>query len=112
MSKVTHTSGPWHRNIPPATKYATVWSGQSTHVAYVTNNHGGLSGEEVEANINLIASSPKLLEALEDALKYAEFERHPHRPWHDKARDAIAQARGEGGKRDVSADKLYGGLEK
>lgn len=36
-----------------------------------------------------------LLEALESALKTAEFEKHPLRPWHDKARAAIAAARGE-----------------
>ncbi|MFO0906822.1 MAG: hypothetical protein U0835_00385 [Isosphaeraceae bacterium] len=36
----------------------------------------------------------RLLEAREDALKTAEVERHPFRPWHDKARAAIAEATG------------------
>jgi len=38
------------------------------------------------------AATADVLEALSDALKYAEFERHPFRPWHDKARAAIAKA--------------------
>lgn len=61
----SHTAGPWHRNIPPATKYTTVWSGRNTHVAYVETK--GLSPEEVEANIALIAAGPDLLEALKGA---------------------------------------------
>lgn len=37
----------------------------------------------------------KLEEALNSALKIAEFENHPWRPWHDQARAAIAKATGE-----------------
>lgn len=40
-------------------------------------------------------AAPALLEALEDALKTAEFENHPFRSWHEKARAAIAAAKGE-----------------
>lgn len=40
-------------------------------------------------------AAPDLLEALEDALKTAKFERHPFRPWHKQAEDAIAKARGQ-----------------
>jgi hypothetical protein len=40
-------------------------------------------------------AAPALLEALEDAIKTVEFERHPFRSWHDKARAAIAAAKGE-----------------
>lgn len=47
------------------------------------------------ANAKLIAAAPALLEALEAALKTAEFENHPFRPWHDQARAAIAAAKGE-----------------
>jgi hypothetical protein len=50
--------------------------------------------EEAEANKLLICAAPALLEALEDAIKTVEFERHPFRAWHDKARAAIAAARG------------------
>lgn len=56
-----HTPGPWHRNIPPATKYNTVFAGRNTHIAHL--NRIGLSPEEVEANCNLIAAAPEMLEA-------------------------------------------------
>lgn len=64
----SHTAGPWHRNIPPATKYTTVWSGRNAHVAYVATK--GLSPEEVEANIALIAEAPTLLEQAREALDF------------------------------------------
>lgn len=57
-----HTPGPWHRNVAPATKYTTVWSGRNKHVARVVVD--GLSPEEVEANICLIAAAPDLMAAL------------------------------------------------
>lgn len=66
-----HTPGPWHRNIPPASKYPTVWSGRNTHVAAISpgaprgsGNGATMSEEEQEANINLIAAAPDLLAAL------------------------------------------------
>jgi hypothetical protein len=55
-----HTKGPWHRNIKPATKYSVVFAGRNTHVARVIVD--GLTPDEVEANINLIAAAPELLE--------------------------------------------------
>jgi hypothetical protein len=58
-----HTKGTWHRNVPPATKYPTIFAGRNTHVARVVVD-GGLTPEEVEANCNLIAAAPRLLEAL------------------------------------------------
>lgn len=65
MSK--HTKGPWHRNVSPATKYPTIFAGRNTHVARVVTD-GGLTPEEVEANCDLIAAAPELLEALESML--------------------------------------------
>ena len=66
-----------------------------------TNNRGGIKMCEIEEWLEeyrkqqrLIAAAPALLEALEDAIKTVEFERHPFRAWHDKARAAIAAARG------------------
>jgi hypothetical protein len=50
--------------------------------------------EELEANARLIAAAPELYEALESAMKTAEFEKHPFRPWHDRARAALAKAIG------------------
>lgn len=58
-----HTKGPWHRNVPPATKYTTIFAGRNTHIARVVTD-GGLTPEEVEANCELIAAAPELLNAL------------------------------------------------
>lgn len=60
--KTAHTAGPWYRNIKPATKYTTVWSGRNKHVAYVATS--GLAEDEVEANICLISAAPEMLEIL------------------------------------------------
>ena len=56
-----HTTGPWHRNIKPARKYATVF-GRNAAIAVVRS--AGLTDAEVEANCDLIASAPELLAAL------------------------------------------------
>ena len=37
----------------------------------------------------------ELIAALEAALKTAEFEKHPYRPWQERARHAIARTEGE-----------------
>jgi hypothetical protein len=55
-----HTPGPWGRNIKPGSRYPVIFSGRNTHVAVACTN--GLSDEEIEANIDLIAASPDLLE--------------------------------------------------
>lgn len=57
-----HTAGPWHRNIPPASKYSVVFAGRNTHVAQVVSS--GLPNSEIEGNTDLIAAAPELLEAL------------------------------------------------
>ncbi|OFC61799.1 hypothetical protein BAE30_03895 [Acidithiobacillus caldus] len=58
-----YTQGGRHRNAPPATKYPTIFAGRNTHVARVIVD-GGLTAEEIEANCNVIAAAPRLLEAL------------------------------------------------
>lgn len=97
MSK--HTPGPWHRNIPPARKYCVVFSGRNTHVAAVKSD--GLTDSEIEANCNLIAAAPDLLEALDYALSalahcradkgYGSMQSRAA----NLAANAIAKARGE-----------------
>jgi len=62
MTKRKHTPGPWFRNIKPASKYNTVWADRNTHVAHVERS--GLTEEEIEGNINLIAAAPELLKEL------------------------------------------------
>lgn len=94
---MTHTPGPWHRNIKPATKYNTVWSGRNTHVAYTAVQ--GLTPGEVEANISLIAAAPELLAALEACLPDLKHYVATHGPGPDRrladALVAIAKAKGK-----------------
>lgn len=62
----SHTKGPWHRNIKPATKYGTIFAGRNTHVCYL--NIKGLSDATIEANCDLIVAAPDLLAACKAAL--------------------------------------------
>lgn len=62
-----HTPGPWSRNIPPASQYPVIFSGANVHVAQVISRCCPV--DQVEANTNLIAAAPELLEALENAVK-------------------------------------------
>lgn len=96
MSEVRHTKGPWHRNIAPAAKYSTIFAGRNEHVAAI---HHAKTGDEAEANHNLMVAAPELLEALENvvAAYQAHFDVMPV-AWQtvdDMARAAIARARGE-----------------
>lgn len=69
MSITKHTPIPWHRNIPPATKYTTIFSGRNKHVCRVVVD--GLTPEEVEANCNLIIKGVNNFQTMLDALKDA-----------------------------------------
>lgn len=103
MTNAKHTPGPWSRNIKPAHKYVTVWSGRNTHVAYVATG-GPLSNEEIEANICLIAAAPELLAALREcvtepgapSIRLNDFEVAERRLAYisEIARRAIAKAEG------------------
>lgn len=89
-----HTKGPWHRNVPPATKYITIWSGRNTHVARVVTD-GRLTPEEVEANCDLIAAAPELLASLQELeLLVRQIESQPARNAAQAARQIIAKATG------------------
>ena len=57
----SHTPGPWHRNIKAGGKYPVIFSGRSQHVAIACQQQ---HGDETEANIDLIAAAPDLLNAL------------------------------------------------
>lgn len=99
-----HTPGPWHRNIPPASKYPTVWAGRNTHVAAISpgaprrsGNGCSMSEEEQEANINLIAAAPEILAALKvmvEAYGEAEVDAADQPSMVREAMRAIAKAEG------------------
>jgi len=63
---MTHTPGPWHRNIKPARKYGVIFAGRNTHVARLAVE--GLADDEIEANCDLITAAPDLLAALKWAV--------------------------------------------
>ena len=96
MKLPKHTPGPWHRNIPPATHYPTIFAGRSTHIARVVER--GLPPWEVEANANLIAAAPELADAGEAAVRALRclLDAHPERreryqPVLDQLEAAIAK---------------------
>lgn len=72
MSEKKHTPTPWHRNIAPAAKYTTIWSGRNTHVLRLVTD--GLDPQEVEMNADFIISAvnshDELVEVLEQILEH------------------------------------------
>jgi hypothetical protein len=87
------------------TKYKWQQTGEHKNFVYALNDRGtnafcfnvqGANDPAVERAVATLAcAAPLLLEALKDALKSVEFERCNFRPWHNKARAAIAAAEGE-----------------
>jgi len=61
-----HTPGPWHRNIRANGKYPVVFAGRNQHVATVCQQ---ANTQETELNIDLIASAPELLCALDQLIR-------------------------------------------
>ena len=104
MSK--HTPGPWQILPEEVDKNyirirGTVWGGRYK-VANVptceTTGHTKIDDRnvtETQANVQLIAAAPELLEALEDYVKVHEFLGHADRPHYQAAIKAIAKAKGE-----------------
>lgn len=66
---MTHTPGPWHRNIKPARKYPIIFAGRNTHICQVLNH---VADAEVEANCDLIAMAPVLRELVDDLWWFME----------------------------------------
>jgi hypothetical protein len=81
-----HTPGPWAYRAMAG--YCTQIDGADGHTICCFDEDPG------DADAKLITAAPELLEALQSALKQAEFEEHAERPWHEKARAAIARATG------------------
>lgn len=70
MHDTTHTPGPWHENILPASKYVTVYAGRNTHICNVVPI---LRNEmQTAANRRLIAAAPDLLEAAQVFVRYVQ----------------------------------------
>jgi hypothetical protein len=90
-----HTPGPWSRNIPPATKYPIVFAGRNTHIAALRVDRG-VTDQEAEANINLIAAAPDLLVALYNLVELCDdvFVKPKECDDLTAARAAIAKAEG------------------
>lgn len=56
-----HTPGPWLRNVRSQGRYPVIYAGRNTHVAVAQQM---ATPDETEANIDLIAAAPEILEAL------------------------------------------------
>lgn len=86
---MSHTSGPWHRNIRASGKYATVFAGRNKHVAVVQQQ---TDSDETEANIDLISAAPTMLAALQAVTALPGFE--ANEPYGVQVLAAIANATG------------------
>jgi hypothetical protein len=106
--KPEHTPGPWARNIRAGGKYPTVYAGPMGHHSHVAHVCRATTPEETEANIDLIAAAPTMLDTLEkvrDSLRdmaiAARRDGVPIVAEHcdtirDEVEATIAQAEGEG----------------
>ena len=91
---MTHTPGPWHRNIRAGGKYPIIFSGRNKHVAQACQQR---DPAETESNIDLIAAAPDLLAALELVCQQLRAE-EPYQgepTFLSQIRAAIARAKGE-----------------
>jgi len=88
--------------VPPCAPIHMKIKAMQNHCIFIANenkyrpefgHHSPIVDNEVL--LEALNQRDQLFEALKDAIKTVEFERHPFRPWHDKARAAIAAAEGE-----------------
>lgn len=90
MHDTTHTPGPWHENILPASKYVTVYAGRNTHICNVVPI---LRNEmQTAANRRLIAAAPELLEAAQACLADLHHYVATHGPGPDRRLNALIAA--------------------
>ena len=105
MSKTKFTPGPWTsgiRGVLGALRFSVAPENDFGKIVSICGDYGAEDKEESIANARLIAAAPDMYEALEAAiLEYGK----PGGPWNvpsspgswiEKARAAIAKARGEG----------------
>lgn len=63
-------------------------------IDYIADVIGERSASNAEANAEYLVKAanayPQLVALLKTALTTADFEKHPHRPWHMKARELLA----------------------
>ena len=91
MSK--HTPGPWQFSFE-SDRFVSASSGIVCTRPSVSA--GGAAGRNWKANARLIAAAPELLEALNTMLTHMGMDEDEwNKPTFDKARDAIAKAKGE-----------------
>lgn len=89
-----HTPGPW--KVKPFENEQGDFNIDSEYGYHIAETIGGLGNEE-EANANLIAAAPDLLESLQAmvAMMDSGDEHGAGSPWHIKATAAITKATGE-----------------
>jgi hypothetical protein len=89
-----HTPGPWFRNVPPATKYVTIFNGPNGKHGHVVDviPCRGVPLEQAEANLSLIADAPAMLATLAKLCAVFDLDEHDQDRAHAEA-CAIAEAR-------------------
>jgi hypothetical protein len=89
---MSHTKGPWSRNIRANGKYPVVFAGRNQHVATVCQQK---DGAETEANIDLVHAAPCLLEALEEYQRLVAYLQRTTNPeeWATRGDWKLLQAR-------------------
>lgn len=108
MKTTQYTPAPWARNISPAWKYPIYDEKNHNKIAYIIKDDC-ISEAEQEANLNLIAAAPELLECLQKTLselqavftwqienkRISEVVAIQRMSTINKARAAISKAKGE-----------------
>lgn len=89
MSDTKHTPGPWHEG-----SHRQVVAGEGIKTGTICEVWSWMGIEEADANQKLIAAAPDLLDALVDAVRYAQGGDVLHPAALSRARAAITKATG------------------